>query len=122
MTLKPRLRERLRSSQNVVLFLSSNTVSSRALQEEIDYAINDQGIPLIVVYPEFNTKESLLSNGSLKQSVKSLWSKVPVLRDSIGNVPSLHVPMVKALISSALKDADFKLATKTTATAYHYVP
>lgn len=122
LTLKPRLRERLRSSQNVLLFLSSNTVNSRALREEIDYAINDQGLPLIVVYPEFNTKESLLSNGSLKQSVKNLWSKVPVLRDSIGNVPSLHVPIVKSLISSALKDADFKFATKTKASAYHYKP
>lgn len=122
LTLKPRLRERLRASQNVVLFLSSNSVNSRAFREEIDYAINDQGLPLIVIYPEFNSKESLLSNGSLKQSVKDLWSKVPVLRDSIGNVPSLHVPMVKTLITSALKDADFKLATKTTASAYHYIP
>ncbi|KUR72679.1 hypothetical protein AQZ52_05430 [Novosphingobium fuchskuhlense] len=120
LTLKPRLRERLRSSQNVVLFLSSDTANSRALREEIDYAINDQGLPLIVVYPEFKTKESLLTNGSLKQSVKNLWSKVPVLRDSIDNVPSLHVPMVKSLISSALKDPDFKLSTKTTASVYHY--
>ena len=120
LTLKPRLRERLRSSQNVVLFLSSDTVNSRALREEIDYAINDQGLPLIVIYPEYGTKESLLSSGSLKQSVKNLWSKVPVLRDSIDKVPSLHVPMVKALISSALKDADFKLATKTTASVYRY--
>ena len=90
------------------------------MREEIDYAINDQGLPLIVVYPEFKTKESLLTNGSLKQSVKNLWSKVPVLRDSIDNVPSLHVPMVKSLISSALKDPDFKLSTKTTASVYHY--
>jgi hypothetical protein len=122
LTLKPRLRERLRSSQNVVLFLSSDTVNSRALREEIDYAINDQGLPFIVIYPEYKTKESLLSSGSLKQSVKDLWSKVPVLRDSIDKVPSLHVPIVKALISSALKDADFKLATKTTALVYHYKP
>ncbi|WP_439651214.1 TIR domain-containing protein [Pontibacter harenae] len=40
-TLKPRLRERIRNSKNIVLFLSSNTVSSRALREEIDYGIND---------------------------------------------------------------------------------
>lgn len=122
LTLKPRLRARLRSSQNVVLFLSSSTVNSRALREEIDYAINDQGLPLIVVYPEFKTKESLLSNGSLNQSVKDLWSKIPVLRDSIGKVPSLHVPMVKTLICSALNDADFKLATKTKEGVYRYNP
>lgn len=122
LTLKPRLRERLRSSENMILFLSSDTVSSQALREEVDYGINDQGLPLIVVYPEFNSKESLLSNGSLKQSVKDLWSNIPVLRDSIDNVPSLHVPMVKALISLALDNADFKLATKAAASTYHYKP
>ena len=36
-TLKPRLRDRLRNSKNIVLFLSSKTVNSRALKEEIDY-------------------------------------------------------------------------------------
>ena len=56
LTLKPRLRERLRSSKNIVLFLSSNTVSSRALREEIDYGINDQGLPVIVIYPEYDSK------------------------------------------------------------------
>lgn len=35
LTLKPRLRERLRSSKNIVLILSSNTVNSRALREEV---------------------------------------------------------------------------------------
>ena len=62
-TLKPRLRERLRNSKNIVLFLSSTTVNSRALAEEIDYGINDQGLPVIVIYPEYDTKESLLTNG-----------------------------------------------------------
>ncbi|WP_448658114.1 TIR domain-containing protein [Sphingomonas sp. CJ99] len=122
LTLKPRLRERLRSSKNLILFLSSSTVNSRALREEIDYAINDQGLPLIVVYPEFKTKESILSNGSLNQSVKNLWSTIPVLRDSIEKVPSLHVPMVKSLIFSALDDADFKLATKIKEGIFHFRP
>ena len=36
-TLKPRLRERLRYSKNIILFLSSNTKYSRALREEISY-------------------------------------------------------------------------------------
>jgi len=77
-TLKPRLRERLRNSKNIVLFLSSITVSSRALREEIDYGINDQGLPVIVIYPEYDSKESLLTNGVLKQSVKNLWDKLPI--------------------------------------------
>ncbi|MBY5751790.1 TIR domain-containing protein [Rhizobium leguminosarum] len=111
-TLKPRLRERIRSSKNVILFLSSGTQNSRAIREEVDYAINDQGLPIIVVYPEYDTKESLLDSGKLKQGVKNLWDKLPVLRDSLSIIPSLHVPMKKELIKSALSDTQFVLSSK----------
>lgn len=121
-TLKPRLRERIRSSKNIVLFLSSNTVSSRALREEIDYGINDQGLPVIVIYPEYDSKESLLANSSLKQSIKNLWDKLPIFRDSMSQVPTLHVPIKKEIIETSLKDSDFMLTTKTTANYYWYKP
>lgn len=119
-TLKPRLRERLRKSKNIVFILSSITKSSRALREEIDYGINDQGLPIIVVYPEYKTKQSLLTNGSLKQSVKNLWGKLPVFRDNMDRVPTLHVPMDKYLIKQALQDTDFMLASKTSPNIYIY--
>jgi hypothetical protein len=119
-TLKPRLRERIRNSKNIVLFLSSNTVSSRALREEIDYGINDQGLPVIVIYPEYDSKTSLLINGSLKQTVKNLWDKLPIFRDSMSKVPTLHVPIKKEVIEDALKNSDFMLATKTTSDYYWY--
>jgi hypothetical protein len=120
LTLKPRLRERIRNSKNIVLFLSSNTVSSRALREEIDYGINDQGLPIIVIYPEYDSKESLLVNGSMKQSVKSLWDKLPIFRDSMKNVPTLHIPNKKEVIEAALKDNDFMLSTKISSDYYWY--
>lgn len=119
-TLKPRLRERLRNSKNVVLFLSERTVNSRALREEIDYGINSLELPVIVTYPDYNTKESLLHNGSLKQEIENLWSKVPVLRDSIDKVPTLHVPLNKDLISLSLNDKDLMVNTKTYPDKYHY--
>ena len=120
--LKPRLRERLRNSKNIVLFLSSITVSSRALREEIDYGINDQGLPVIVIYPEFDSKESLLANGGLKQSVKNLWDKLPIFRDSMKEVPTLHVPMKKELIKTALQDEGFMVGTKKESRIYRYNP
>lgn len=121
-TLKPRLRERLRNSKNIVLFLSSNTISSRALREEIDYGINNQGLPVIVIYPEYDSKESLLLNGSLRPSAKSLWNKLPIFRDSMSKVPTLHVPMKKQIIETSLKDNDFMLSTKTASKFYWYKP
>lgn len=121
-TLKPRLRERLRNSKNIVLFLSSITVSSRALREEIDYGINDQGLPVIVIYPEYDSKESLLTNGALKQSVKNLWDKLPIFRDSMEAVPTLHVPMKKELIKSALQNDGYMVGSKKEPGIYRYNP
>jgi hypothetical protein len=119
-TLKPRLQERLRSSKNIILFLSSNTVSSRALREEIDYGINNQELPVIVVYPEYDSKASLLINGALKQAVKNLWDKLPIFRDSMSKVPTLHIPNKKEIIEAALKDSNFMVATKTSPDYYWY--
>lgn len=119
-TLKPRLRERIRNSKNIILFLSSNTVNSKALKEEIEYGINDQGLPVIVIYPEYDTKESLLINGSLKKSVKDLWGKVPILKDLMKNIPTLHIPLNKKIIEMALKNEGFMLATKKDAGIYRY--
>jgi hypothetical protein len=121
-TLKPRLRERLRASKNIVLILSSTTANSRAIREEIDYGINDQGLPVIVIYPEYDSKESLVANGSLKQSVRNLWDRLPVFRDSMGKVPTLHVPMAKTLITQALQNTEFMLATKRAPDYFWYTP
>ncbi len=121
-TLKPRLRERLRISKNIVLILSSITVSSRALREEMDYGINDQGLPVIVIYPEYGTKESLLANGIFKQEVMNLWNSIPVFRDSMRNVPTLHVPLQQSQIEDSLRNQGFMVATKTTPDIYRYNP
>lgn len=121
-TLKPRLRERLRSSKNIVLFLSSNTANSRALREEIDYGINYQGLPVIVIYPGYDTKESLLTDGSLKPAVKKLWDILPVFRDSMKNVPTIHIPLSKSLIEKSLRNEKFMIATKTNPSIFRYTP
>lgn len=119
-TLKPRLRDRLNNSKNIVLFLSERTVSSKALKEEIDYGINTKGLPVIVIYPDYNSKESLLKNGSLKEAIKKLWDKLPIFRDSMDSVPTLHIPMKKELIKSALENNDFMVNTKTKDISYYW--
>lgn len=104
----------------MILFLSERTVNSRALKEEIDYGINSLGLPVIVIYPDYDTKESLLHNGSLKDEIKNLWNKLPILRESMNKVPTLHVPMNKYLITESLKNNDFMTNTKTTPDVYLY--
>lgn len=119
-TLKPRLRDRLNNSKNIVLFLSERTLNSKALKEEIDYGINTNGLPVIVVYPDYDSKESLLNDGTLKEEIKKLWDKLPIFRDSMDSVPTLHIPMKKELIKSALENDDFMVNTKTKKINYYW--
>lgn len=121
-TLKPRLHDRLNRSKNIILFLSTLTTNSVALREEIDFGINSKGLPLIVVYPEFIEKTDIkdYSRNTIKSQVTSLWNKVPVLRDSIHKVPSIHLPHDKALIKQTLNDADFMVLTKIKPGTYSY--
>lgn len=119
-TLKPRLHQRLRASKNVILFLSSNTKYSKALKEEIDYAINTLGLPIIVVYPDFSTKEDIANANGIRQQVKNLWDKLPILRDNMSKVPTIHIPMKKELVKKSLEHDWFKVTTKTKPSQYYW--
>lgn len=119
-TLKPRIRDRLKNSKNIILFLSSITKSSRALREEIDYGI--KGLPVIVVYPEYSEKSDIIdcTSKTFRQAIEDLWDKLPIFRDSMSEVPTLHIPMKKSLIRSALEDTDFMVSTKKKTGTFFY--
>jgi hypothetical protein len=121
-TLKPRLHDRLNNSKNIILFLSSITKDSRALREEIDFGINTNGLPVIVVYPEYSDKSDIINcqSKTIKQKIKNLWDKLPIFRDSLANVPTIHIPNKKELIKSALNNPDFMVNTKCSADQYFY--
>ena len=122
LTLKPRIRERLRNSKNLVLFLSSITKNSRALREEVDYGINDQGLPVIVVYPDFSEESDIIfcDSEKVRKKIEDLWGKLPKFRDSMKNVPTLHVPLKKDLIRKALGDKNFQVQTKGEPDVFFY--
>lgn len=121
-TLKPRLRERLRNSKNIILFLSDFTLNSKAIREEIDYGINSLELPIIVIYPDLKTKEDLLNNSktSLNNTVRTLWNKLPIFRDLKSKVPVLHIPMNKETIRMALNNADFRVDSGKEPNDYFY--
>ena len=121
-TLKPRLRDRLNKSKNIILFLSEHTSNSQALREEIDFGINNNGLPVIVIYPDFIEKIDIINcqSKAIKQQVKNLWGKVPVFKNSMGKVPTLHLPNNKSLIEKALKNTDFMVNSKCSPSEYFY--
>ncbi|MCC2252160.1 hypothetical protein JUJ52_19710 [Virgibacillus sp. AGTR] len=121
-TLKPRLHERLSNSKNIILFLSSVTKNSKALREEINYGIGTKGLPVIVVYPEYKNKSDIIycESNTIKRGIKDLWDNLPSFRDSMAEVPTIHLPFKKDLIKNALNDKDFMVNSKCSASAYFY--
>lgn len=113
-TLKPRLHERLRNSKNIILFLSSETKASRALNEEMDYGIGILGLPVIVIYPEYKSNYMIADGNKPSFLAELLWNRLPAFRDRIGSIPTAHVPMSKEYIQRALLDKDFTIQHKST--------
>ncbi|WP_072093526.1 TIR domain-containing protein [Dickeya fangzhongdai] len=108
-TLKPRLHERIRNSQNIILFLSSATKNSQALREEINYGV-EQGMPIIVIYPEIDI---ISANEKFTSDVVDLWGKLPALRDSFDKIPTLHIPFTQSSVRAALENTRFFISSKT---------
>lgn len=121
-TLKPRLRERIRKSKNIVLILSDITKNSKALREEIDYGVNDQGLPVIVIYPDFTEKTDIADSNGIKEQVKELWDLLPDFRDNKWKVPTIHIPYNKKLITLALEDDRFMVNSKSDTKDHYYTP
>ena len=120
-TLKQRLHDRLDASKNIILFLSENTKNSRALREEIDCGINTKGLPVIVIYPGFMEKTDVANQFGIKQEIKDLWDTLPIFRDSMNKVATLHVPYKKSLIKDSLTNPDFVVQTMTDVNQYYYM-
>lgn len=121
-TLKPRIRERLRNSKNIILFLSSITKNSRALREEVVYGINSRKLPVIVVYPDHGRKSDIIDCDSnrIRKQIRNLWDKLPRFRDSMKGIPTIHLPNKKDLIKRALEHADFMVQSKGKSGAFFY--
>ena len=121
-TLKPRIHERINNSKNLILFLSSITKSSKALREEIDFGINSDLLPVIVVYPDYSEKSDIIncSTKTIKKQIKDLWDGLPIFRNSMATVPTIHVPNDKALLKKALENEKFMINTKGDPNEYFY--
>lgn len=119
-TLKRRLHQRLDMSKNIVLFLSSYTKNSQALREEIDYGINQDGLPVIVVYPDFKEKSDIYGKNGFRKQITDLWDHLPIFRKNMSQVATIHVPNKKSLIRAALDNSNFTVQHMAEPKAYYY--
>lgn len=121
-TLKPRIHDRINNSKNLILFLSSITKNSKALREEIYFGINTSLLPVVVVYPDYSKKSDIIicSTKTIKKQIKDLWENLPIFRNSMAEVPTIHLPNDKALIKRALENKKFMVNTKGDPDVYFY--
>ncbi len=88
----------------------------------MEFGIGTNGLPVIVVYPEYKNKSDIINCGSktIKKQIKDLWDSLPAFRNNMSSVPTIHIPNNKELIRTALSDADFMVNTKCSAGIYFY--
>ena len=77
-------------------------------------------MPIIIVYPDYSSREDISDNNTLKSEIKALWDKLPILRDNMNKVPTIHIAMNKKDITSDLNDSDFCINTKVEKGRFFY--
>ncbi len=120
-TLVPRIRQRLRKSKNIILFLSSHTKQSRALKEEIEYGSIELGLPIIVVYPELEKNSEIHTNYIPTRYVRNLIeTHLPILKKAMEKVPTAHILLNKNNINASIKYNELTVSGKENACFYGY--
>ena len=79
-------------------------------------------LPVIVIYPEYDDKSDIVNckSKTITRQIKTLWDRLPAFRDAMNEVPTLHIPLKKDLIRSALNDKDWMVGSKRDAGIYFY--
>jgi hypothetical protein len=72
------------------------------------------------VYPDFSDKNDIANKNGIKEQVKELWDLLPMFRDSMSSVATLHIPYKKILIRSALNNKNFMVNTMGKAGSYYF--
>jgi hypothetical protein len=95
-TLKSRIRERLASSKNMVLIISSNTrKKGSTLSYEIEQAVDRYTLPLIITYTDY----AILAH---PLGLSKLWPNALTSRIYNGKAKAVHIPFSKNAILDAI--------------------
>jgi hypothetical protein len=95
-TLYARIQERLRASKNMLVILTSDTrYTGSVLLYEIEQAIDNYKIPLIIAYPAYS---SILDVDDLSH----LWPKALAERISKSGTEAIHIAFKKDCILAAI--------------------
>ena len=95
-TLYPRIQERLRASKNMLVILTKDTrYTGSVLSYEIEQAIDNYQIPMIIAYPEYS---AILNVDALS----NLWPKALADRINKSGTEAIHIAFKKDCILDAI--------------------
>jgi hypothetical protein len=95
-TLYARIQERLRDSKNILVILTKNTrYTGSVLSYEIEQAIENYKLPMIIAYPEYS---SVLNVDGLN----NLWPKALADRITQTSISAIHIAFKKECILDAI--------------------
>ncbi len=75
---------------------------------------------MIVIYPDFDSKADIADSNGIRKQVRDLWNLLPIFRDNMHKVPTIHVPYKKNLIKAALEDERFMVNSKKDRKDYYF--
>jgi hypothetical protein len=93
-TLKARLKDRLKKSKKMVLIGPTTKLDKDWVPFEIEYAVDDCDIPIIIAYTGYESVRS-------PKQLSNLWPKALKERIDNGTLSAIHIPFKK----NPLKDA-----------------
>ena len=73
-----------------------------------------------MIYPDFDSKGDIADSNGIRRQVRDLWDLLPVFRDNMYKVPTIHVPYKKNLIKAALEDEKFMVNSKKDRKDYYF--
>jgi hypothetical protein len=95
-TLNDRIQKRLRASKNMLVILTKDTrYIGSVLSFEIEQAIDNYKLPLIIAYPEFSSISNV-------DSLIDLWPMALSVRINKSNAKAIHIPFTKDFILAAI--------------------
>lgn len=95
-TLYARIQERLRASKNMLVILTKDTRhTGSVLSYEIEQAIDNYKIPLIIAYPNFSSILNVNSH-------RDVWPKSLADRINKDGIEAIHIPFKREAILEAI--------------------
>ncbi len=112
-TLKARIRERLGASKNCVAILTNDTRKSGSmLSYEIEKAVDFYDLPLICIYPGFETIFK-------PQDLSNLWPTALLDRVNDKSLKAIHLPFKKDALLDAISQFSVNNRMPNSAMAYY---